>query len=427
MELKNIDIREEYYTDTHQMKPAWWMRWGILTVFIILFILIALGYVVQYPDVIYAEFKFTTNKPTITLPLQNSSQIDQVFVTNESQVTPDQHLVLIKNNSRYSDVMFLEKELEKLTVEEESLIAFFEKTRQKDLVLGNILENDWITLSNHLLEYYKIVKLNFYQNKVNRFEKEMQSQEQLKQHYQKLTIMDLEEKQLLKKSMATDSILLAEQVISRIDYNNNKRGYLNSIKNLEQNNQYLKQNELNAVRLENSIASAKELESQSLLQLDQDIRKAINRLRSSLNTWEKAYLLTSPIQGTVSFIQLLEKNKFFEGNAIVITPSEKEYHAVLTIPFSGAGKVKENQKVILKLNDYPYREYGYIEGTLQNVSLVAGEQSYLAKVELENNNMTTYKKEVLIKENMGGLGEIVTHDRSILERMLDKVFYVIKK
>src|SRR5690606_20462241 len=90
----------------------------------------------------------------------------------------------------------------------------------------------------------------------------------------------------------------------------------------------------------------------------------------------------------------------------------------------GAGKAKINQKVIVKLNDYPYKEFGVLTGYIADLYPISNEKSYLGKVIFKNTELSSYKKKLELKENMQGIAEVVTNDRNILERVFESVIYV---
>ena len=427
MEIKDIDFREEYYNNVHNMKPNWWMRWGISSVFIVLIIILTLSYVVKYPDVIVSELRLTTNKPSVTLPLSKGSQIDKLLINNATFVNSGSHILILKNNSNYDDVVFLKKKIEQFVFQKDSIIRFFERSINYDLQLGDIVENDWISLSAELLEFYKIEKLGSFKSQTDFLRNELSKQHQLKKQYSQLSNTDEQQKLLLNKKIKTDSILFLKGVISKMDYNNQRRDYYSNSKILQQNDLTIKRINLDIVRIENAIEKFDNNEGEELLKQNLGIKKYLNRVKSSIDSWERKYTLTSPIDGKVSFIQDLKKDVFYEGNAVVITPIDKSFYATIQIPFIGAGKVEEHQRVIIKLNDYPYREYGVLEGVLKGFSPVAGENYYLGKVEIDQKSISTYGKKIKIKENMSGTGEIITKDRSILGRIFEKIIYVFRK
>jgi hypothetical protein len=423
MELKNIDIREEFYTQVHNMKPKWWMKWGILIVFIIVVIIFILGYIVKYPDIISCEIKLTTDKPSVMLPLAQGSQIEGILVKNNTLVSIDDNLIVVKSNANYKDVLLLDKELNNFSLNNEYIISFFERFLSKDLQLGNVIENDWMAFSNELLIFYKIKKLNSYQSQISFLEDELNKQCQLRLQYQNLAINDTKQRMLINKKIEVDSVLYTKNVTSKIEYNTNKQNYYNKKSELQQNSLALNRLDLEVTRLKNNIQNYKNSEREGLLTQQLSIRKSLNKLKSSIATWKKNFMLISPINGKVSFIQNLEQNKFTEGNAIIIVPEEDRFYGSISIPIIGAGKVKSGQKVIVKLNDYPYREFGVLIGTLTELYPVANEKAYMGRVKFEDINLSSYNKKVIIKENMKGVGEVVTNDRNILERLFQTILY----
>ncbi|MBD3907108.1 efflux RND transporter periplasmic adaptor subunit [Chryseobacterium sp. Ch-15] len=428
MELQNSDIREEFYTHIHDMKPKWWMRWGILIVFIVIVIIFILGYVIKYPDVISSEIKLTTNEPSITLPIAKGAQIENVLIKNNSDVSINENLVVLKSNANYKDVLLLDDELKKIPLENnEYVISFFDRFLSKNLQLGNIIENDWIAFSNELLTLYKIKRLDSYQSQINFLEEELIRQNHLKLLYKGLTVNDEKQQKLIGAKLRTDSILFSKNVTSQIEYNTYQQNYYSRKSDLEQNKLALSRTDLEITRLQNNIKNFKNNEREGLLTQQLNIRKSLNKLRSSIATWKENFMLISPINGKASFIQNLENKKFMDGNAIIITPKGNSFYGLVNIPILGAGKLKIGQKVIIKLNDYPYREFGVLTGRLEELYPVANEKTYIGKVKFLDSNYSSYNKRIMIKENMIGIAEIITNDRNLLERIFEKFLYAFNK
>jgi HlyD family secretion protein len=189
----------------------------------------------------------------------------------------------------------------------------------------------------------------------------------------------------------------------------------------------LKQAQLEMVRLENAIAELRTQEKEHRLEQQVQLRAALNQLRSSLAQWEKSYVLSAPVEGQISFLQPLKEGGFTEGDALIVTPKEKHFYGSLNVPFTGAGKVVPGQQVIIKLTDYPYREYGVLTGRLTELAPVAGESHYLGKVNIQTASRSSFDKTINLKENMSGTAEIVTHDRHLLGRLFEKVIYAFKR
>ncbi|MEM9824216.1 MAG: hypothetical protein AAF985_24235, partial [Bacteroidota bacterium] len=66
--MKNIEIRDEIYRNVHDLKPKWWMHWGILIVVFIIMILFVLSHFIQYPEIISVSARIKSKEPSDSLP-----------------------------------------------------------------------------------------------------------------------------------------------------------------------------------------------------------------------------------------------------------------------------------------------------------------------------------------------------------------------
>ena len=101
----------------------------------------------------------------------------------------------------------------------------------------------------------------------------------------------------------------------------------------------------------------------------------------------------------------------------------------------GAGKVKAQQEVIIKLDDFPYLEYGSVNGVVEDVSLTTNTEktqqgnieTYLVTVKFDKGLKTNYGKEIAFKQESKGIAEIVTNDRRLIHRFFDNLRYVLEQ
>lgn len=112
------------------------------------------------------------------------------------------------------------------------------------------------------------------------------------------------------------------------------------------------------------------------------------------------------------------------GEAIITTSSStpEEFIAFIQIPINGAGKIQPGQRVIIKLAAYPYLEFGYLEGITRDISLAPNKNNYLVEVTIDQNLITTNKKQLQFLGEMTGTADIITENRTFIER----IFYPIK-
>jgi len=101
----------------------------------------------------------------------------------------------------------------------------------------------------------------------------------------------------------------------------------------------------------------------------------------------------------------------------------------MLLPASGAGKVRAGQKVAVKLSNYPYTEFGYIEGKVQSISLVTQPydtgtkmiDAYLVLVEMYRGLTTNYGEELDFQYTTGGTADIIVKDRRLIARLFDNL------
>ena len=103
----------------------------------------------------------------------------------------------------------------------------------------------------------------------------------------------------------------------------------------------------------------------------------------------------------------------------------------VSLPITGSGKVKEKQKVILKLDNYPYHEFGTISGLIISKSLVPKDNQYSILVALpvnKNNTLrTSYGREIQFEQQLQGKAEIVTDDKGFLQRISEQIFASVRR
>ena len=162
-----------------------------------------------------------------------------------------------------------------------------------------------------------------------------------------------------------------------------------------------------------------------------ELASAYIELADNLEQWEQKYVFKSPMDGKIQFLKFWTNNHFVQaGEAIfTIVPNNSAMIGQVNMPAAGAGKVKIGQEVILKLDNYPYVEYGSIKGKVRNISLTTNSvqtpqgivENYLVHVDLPHQLKTNYGSQLDAKFEIKGLAEIITKDRRLIERLFDNL------
>jgi len=91
-----------------------------------------------------------------------------------------------------------------------------------------------------------------------------------------------------------------------------------------------------------------------------------------------------------------------------------------------SGKVTKGLPVVMKLDNYPYQEFGTIVGRVKSKSVVPKNREYTIIVDSiqvidDTLLLTSFQKKILFEQQLLGTAEIITNDKGFLERVLEQV------
>ena len=155
---------------------------------------------------------------------------------------------------------------------------------------------------------------------------------------------------------------------------------------------------------------------QYVLQLDESLA----RLRMEVSLWTQEHVLSAPLDGHVSLHKFWSDHQYVRAgdDGLTIVPVESEMVGRLVMKSIGSGRVKSGQEVLIKLDNYPYAEFGIVRGTVGLISRVPQNGSYSVTVDLGSSLMTSFGNKLPFQSEMRGQAEIVTQDLRLIERIL---------
>jgi hypothetical protein len=163
-------------------------------------------------------------------------------------------------------------------------------------------------------------------------------------------------------------------------------------------------------------------ENKENVNLQRNVIQAFYQLKKALKDWDLNYVLRSSIDGKVSFLQLWAANQTVSSgdNVFAIIPTnENGYIGKVKAPAQNSGKIKVGQTVNIRLANYPDREFGIIKGFISAISLTPDKDgNLLINVSLPKSLETSYKKQIVFRQEMSGTADIVTEDLRLMERLL---------
>jgi multidrug resistance efflux pump len=162
-----------------------------------------------------------------------------------------------------------------------------------------------------------------------------------------------------------------------------------------------------------------------------NVIQSFNQLKKSIKDWEMQYVLSSKINGKVSFLNYWSQNQTVNQGDLVFTiiPNENAaFIAKLKTPAQNLGKVKIGQIVNIKLQNYPDYEFGVLKGTVNHISEISTTDGfYTIDVSLPEKLITSYNKEIEFKQEMRGSAVIITEDLRLIQRFFYQLNKIIQR
>lgn len=426
-EVNKIEIRSEEYQEVLGATPNWILRSGITIILLVIIILLIGSWFFKYPDVLNSRVVILTENPPVQLKAYASGKLTHIFYSENQDVQQDSVVAVIENTANLNDIFLISIMLDTL-----SDIRYFPENI--DLKLGE-LQQTWSGLVRIISSYRNFIEIDYYEQK----NKSLTSQINYYNKYysgllNQVKIMD-KENSLALVQFERDKSLYNDNVIAKIDFEKSEQTYLQQKRNYESSktsliNTQMQINQLYQQILDNNIQKTNELNTYEI-----QIEEALQGFKSQLAKWKQSYLIISPIDGRVSFNKVWFENQSVSAGDLIVTIIPKNEMRIIgkaDIPSTGVGKVKPGQTVNIKLDNYPYMEFGMLKAKVKNISLVpiTTEQGifYSAEIELNDSILkTNYNKIIPFSQNMTGTAEIITDDLRLLERFLNPLRSIWKK
>jgi HlyD family secretion protein len=138
----------------------------------------------------------------------------------------------------------------------------------------------------------------------------------------------------------------------------------------------------------------------------------------------------APVEGEIAFTKFWSKNQnVTRGQSVftIIPQEESRIIGKVELPILRSGKVKPGQRVNIKFHNFPYMEYGIVEGRVDKISLVPTDNYYSLEVGLPNGLMTNYGKELEFNHEISGDAEIIAEDERLIKRLFNPLKSLLKE
>jgi len=406
-------------------EPHGIVRWGITVLLASIAGLLGMAWMIHYPDVVHAPVTITSTHPPVKVVAQSAGKIERLLVAEGDLVAPGQELALLESATDLRDWRYLVDRLKNLHSEQQQGLAPNLQTWRTDLELGDLqlAYNEWLIRCQ---EHQNYTTQDHARQVRNISQRQFQHYRALEQDYLNQVSLLSREEALAAESFTKAQALFRQKLISESDLQSAEVALLQKQLALQSASSNLANHRIRKADLTQKSLDLDQEHQRTLQSQTFGILKAYKNLRNEMDRWERRTLLKAPIAGRVSFYQFWSTGQYVRQGDEVFTlvPEQGNLLAKLYLPQSGAGKAAPGQRVNIKLDGFPHREYGTVLGKITEISPVAEGGSYLINIQLETGLQTTYGKHLDIKFNMAGTAEIITQDMRLLHRLVTPFRYL---
>jgi len=417
-EEEKIKIYSEEVRDILSHPPSSIFRWGntILLFFVIL--LFAISWFIKYPDIVSSEIKITTVIPPERLKSKVTGKIQEIFISDQSQIESNMPLAIIENSSNYQDVFYLKEILERLN---HDLNYELPIERLSRLQLGDI-ETAYSNFEKDYLAYE--INKDLLPHLIDKQTQQVESNEQSQRLNLLISQKEISKKELNYKKTELNRFktLFDRGVISMQEWESKNIELLQKEKDLNNLETQISniRSSLNTLSKDKKSTNLNEIKDR--ITLERNLNLSLNQLKKAINDWELNYVIKSSINGKITFLKIWSKSQNIslgEDVFVIIPNNSGDYVGKIKASVRNSGKIKIGQLVNIRLSNYPEREFGMLKGIVNSISLVPdNEDNLIIDVDLPNGLETTYKKEVIFQQEMSGTADVITKDLRLIERLL---------
>lgn len=411
-------------------EPGEVFRWGTGTIFIFFIGLLLLANFFSYNETVRGEAIITSGNPPVNLVARQTGKFSSLYFDTGDSINAGEIIAVMENSANEMDVFHLKNQLS----EKNTLIPSIETFRfqfSNGMELGSEVQ---LAFDRFFQAYQTSILESSHGN--NQLE-QRQIQDQLKIQQKKLALKEQEIQHArsgignVEMNLERHKTLFLKGVISKFDLEKVENDFflkrqhdITLEENLVQLQYEISRIQKNLEILKNSGERETTSQKTSLLLAKQDLENKILQ-------WEERYIIRSPVDGILSFNHVMGKFQNIENGETLFTISPemaKGFMGKCFVPIANSGKIRPGQDVYLKLQNYPFREWGFIYATVGSVSPVvrAGDQpGYTIYLNIPNLK-TSYGKELSFHQDMIGTAEILLEEISLLDRIFFQLRHLLK-
>lgn len=427
----DIQKRSDFVNDVLERTPNWIITWGNTYFLLFLLLLVALAAFIKYPDIINARTIITLANPPISVVTEKSGELERIYYSDKELVAKEAPVLKIFSLAQLEDVSLVREKLVAFN-DVSSIHEYLSFYLPTDLELGS-LASTYSTLQKDYQNFMYFLTNTNTSKKVASLEREIEKIRALNHSLTRQEAIFREEFNLAKKNYDRSVLLNQRGAISDLEREREESAYLTQKRQLENFNVQKINNEL---LIEEKQAHINDLLGGKNEDLDSQanaLKEQSAQLLEQIKYWEKQHLIKAPIAGRISLDERIVEQYYVNKKEVVfdiIPEGENKIIGRAEMPIINSGEIQTGDKVQIRLDAYPYQEYGFIESKIQSISLlpkqIENATFITAELELPDTLKTVYGRAIPLIPNMTATALIVKEDKTLLARIFDRISLVFQ-
>ncbi|MDX9928937.1 MAG: HlyD family efflux transporter periplasmic adaptor subunit [Bacteroidales bacterium] len=427
-------LSEEVTHIIHQMPEKGGRLVLVLLVTMACFMLI-FGFIIDYPEKITGRILLVSANPPVKLVASVSGYLR--FPGNmPEQISSGELIAYIDNPAKPEEVKHLTCWLEKCGGDPH-LLNPDEIGTVSILNLGELSRsfNSFIFSLNALKA---VCEDNPFSIKIERAQSLLNSQLLIIEQARVQSVIRSQIDTLMDEVIKREGVILDKSGISQKDFDIAMLKYLESREISLTLEKSLTSLRIQADETENQLALLKIEKDEFDRKLESDLYSNYRILMAELARWEQTYLITAPFSGRVEYLNFWKDNDFvIAGTPLMsIIPDNNIITGQAYIPPFGAGKVVNGQEVLIRLDDFPFREFGVVRGLVRRISDISTNPEevsggkkmayYMVEIDVPAGLETNYGVLLEARTELSGTADILVKKRELIFRLFDNLKYIVR-
>lgn len=414
-----MDSRNEEIQEIIDRMPTYWCKWvaGIFTLLICGMLL--LGFLIHYPETVDGEISITATTAPTRLLAATTGRLHLVLARG-TIVRKGEIIAYIESGMKIEDYYTIK----------EFLSRDVTSPVPHELELGEISAS-YNSFILSLERWKRIQSSKSYEMLQENLQEQVKAKTEIVKQLSRNQEIKRRVRANIERELLHDSILNSKGMTTETELSTKRNNYyaqLESEANLR-SAQLTTQAEIKSSQI--NIARNKIEEEETVDESFTDMLAKRNLLLNEIRLWEEKFLIRAKMNGRLDYLG------FWRNDVVVqtgyelfsILPSQNEIIGEALINSYGAGKVKIGQEVNVKLNDYPYDEFGVLKGTVKAISSLTNRaqvqnrvvETYLVQIHFPNGLKTNFGYQLPLKFESKGTAEIITKPKRLIQRLFDNL------